>query len=157
MSVCLMSVFILCSVCLNQVVAHYSEMLNIYSIVTEIFSKIRYCDCISKLYLSNVNKKYSEYADTSTSLIINLHSNDAERHKLSLIQFISISVIIQVTKKKSRSIQRTQTPPRMSPLTLRCDLELSKFRKLVIRCQLLHCTLVPGMMFMGFGAIVGSY
>ena len=54
-------VFVYCLVCLFYLcccwlLAHYSEMLNIYSIVTEIFSKIYYCDCISKLYLSNVNK-----------------------------------------------------------------------------------------------------
>ena len=47
-------------------------------------------------------------------------------------------------KNKTRSIQRTQTPPRLWPLTLSCDLDLeSRSKKL---CRLLYCTLVPGMM-----------
>ena len=43
-------------------------------------------------------------------------------------------------KKTTRSIQRTQTPPRLWPLTLWCDLDLKKAD--VIRCRLLYCTLV---------------
>ena len=48
-------------------------------------------------------------------------------------------------KKITRSIQRTQTPPRLWPLTLNCDLDLkSRSKRLVIR--LLYRTLVPSMM-----------
>ena len=50
--------------------------------------------------------------------------------------------------KKTRSIQRTQTPPSLWPLTLMCDLDLKVKVKNAydIRCRLLYCTLVLGMM-----------
>ena len=51
---------------------------------------------------------------------------------------------------QTRSIQRTQTPPRLWPLTLSFDFDLKVKVKnaYVIRCRLLYCTLVPGMMSM---------
>ena len=45
--------------------------------------------------------------------------------------------------KGTRSIQRTQTPPRLWNLTLWCDLNLFKVKKAdVYRYRLLHCTLI---------------
>ena len=44
--------------------------------------------------------------------------------------------------------QRTQRPPRLWPLTLRCDLDIdltSRSRNTAIGCCLLYFTLVPGM------------
>ena len=49
-------------------------------------------------------------------------------------------------KKETRSIQRTQTPPRLWSLTLCCDLDLKSRSKRFTRCRLLYCTLVPGIM-----------
>ena len=54
----------------------------------------------------------------------------------------------------TRSIQRTQTHPRMWPLTLSCDLDLKSRSKRLISLdfayQIVPCTLVSGMMSMGY-------
>ena len=54
--------------------------------------------------------------------------------------------------ERTRSIQRTQTPPRLWPLTMHVvwPWPFVKVEKAdVIRCRLLCCTLVPGMMSIG--------
>ena len=60
--------------------------------------------------------------------------------------------LLQIANFKTRSIQKTQTPPRLWPLTLCRDLDLSsrsRMLMLFITCRLLYCTLVPGMMSVG--------
>ena len=55
------------------------------------------------------------------------------------------------TNKNTRSIQRTQTPSRLWPLTLTCDVwlwpQIKVKKTYVIICHSLYCTLVLGMMY----------
>ena len=54
-------------------------------------------------------------------------------------------------KKKKGSIQRTQTPPRLWPLTLSCDLDLKSRSKRLMSLDVIYCIVpwYPGMMSMG--------
>ena len=59
--------------------------------------------------------------------------------------YCKLKMILNRLKLKTRSIQRTPTPPRLWPLTLTCDIDLTlRSRKLIIRCRLLYCAMVPG-------------
>ena len=117
---------------------HYIPLCKHYFVTETIFRHIK-CD----LFLFNRSLTYScvlsiDYKIITFSIQVNIECNGICCYWKSL-HYSMLQIFGKKNQYPTRSIQRTQTPPRLWPLTLWCDLDLSSRSRKLMSLDVAYC------------------